>query len=188
MDIRFFRRKKVLIRPSYQIKLALAFFIYLAVYSVILGFVIFFPLYVDIHIASDMNEAQRISTIVLYLHKRVWAGLFLVSLLAGVHAIYSTHKLVGPMYRFEKMVEAMIKGDLRHRVSIRKGDEFRAMAGLLNRLADSLERSMEDKENMKKEITEGLASISASLDAHPDAYPQGIKDSFKRLRDSVNAH
>ncbi len=187
MNHRFFRRKKVLIRPSYQIKLALTFFIYLAIYSIILGFVIFFPLYMDIHTASDLNEANRLSMIVLYLHKRVWTGLFFVSVLAGIHAIYSTHRLLGPMYRFEKMIDAIIRGDLKQRVNIRRGDELRDMAGLLNSLADLFEKSMEDKEKLGGEIRVVLQSIASAMDDNPNAYPEHIKGSIKRLSDIVNS-
>ncbi|MBI5810609.1 MAG: methyl-accepting chemotaxis protein [Deltaproteobacteria bacterium] len=131
-------RRKYLIKPGFQIKHAITIFINIVIFSIILGFIIFYPLYGDLYSASSLDEQARISAIVLYLHKRFWLGLLIVAILAGVNAIFSTHRVVGPVYRFEKTLEAIIGGDYSCRIRIRKRDEFREIEALLNRLAETL--------------------------------------------------
>ncbi len=49
-----------------------------------------------------------------------------------------SHRLAGPMYRFERDIETMSKGELSHRVRIRRGDQFQEMADGLNDMAGQL--------------------------------------------------
>lgn len=174
MDVRF-SRKKVIVRPSYQIKLAITLFVYISVYSLILGFVIFYPLYTALGSSASMEEQAVISSIVLYLHKRIWVGLLAVAVLAGVHSIYSSHKVVGPAIRFRKILDELVRGNYTARIRIRKGDEFKELEVLLNELADTLERSKAKNTQSSADLTTRLEEVSAMLDAEGAHYPQDVR-------------
>ena len=54
-----------------------------------------------------------------------------------------SHKMAGPIYRFEQTCKAIAKGDFSQRVHLRKGDQF-------NKMMDRVEAEIKQKENEKK--------------------------------------
>lgn len=175
VDFRCLTRRKIMIRPGYQSRLAFTFFAYIAIYSLFLGFTIFYPLYQDLNAASTPEERELISKVVLYLHKRVWIGFAIVAVLAGIHAVFSSHRLVGPLYRFERMVQELIAGNYKLRIKIRKRDEFREMEGYLNRLAEKLETAQTRDNQFYHDARIKLETIKAMLEAEGAEYPSDVK-------------
>ncbi|GMR05405.1 MAG: hypothetical protein BMS9Abin24_222 [Thermodesulfobacteriota bacterium] len=180
-------RKKILVKPEYQIKLALTYFISIIIYSAILGLIIFYPLYSSLNAAATIEEQTRISSMVLFLHQRVWIGFLIVAALAAVQAIFSSHRVVGPMYRFEKAVEELKAGNYGLRIRIRKRDEFKEMETLLNGLAETLELKRSRSVQLHHDVSTRLETISAMLDAEGAAYPEDVKRLTQGLIDQINA-
>lgn len=58
----------------------------------------------------------------------------------GCGSIFLSHRIAGPLYRFEKSVRAIGEGDLTVRFKIRKSDELSGLAGELEHTASGLER------------------------------------------------
>lgn len=170
-----FTRKSIMVKPQYQMRLAARFAVSIILYSFVLGFVIFYPLYQDLSAASTIEQQAFISSVVLYLHKSFWPGFILVALLAGLQAVLSSHRLVGPMYRFEKMVQEIISGNYGMRIKIRKKDEFKEMEGLLNRLAATLEEAKTRNNQFYHDARIKLETISAMLEAEGAEYPADVK-------------
>ncbi len=179
-----FRRRTYLVKPGLQLRLSLQIFIYLAVYSIVLGFFIFYPLYLEMYSATSFVEQERLAQVVLYLHKRLWIGLFAVSFLTGVHAAFTAHRVAGPAYRFEKMLEAMIRGDYSQRVTIRTKDELKDIETLLNRLSGTLESGIASEALMRSSIVERLGKAKDSLSGSPsdiEGAKRLIEDMFREL-------
>lgn len=185
MDYRCTRRT-IIIKP-YQVKLAATLFVYITIISVILGFVIFYPLYNELDAAKTLEEQSRISGTVLYLHKRVWLGLFIVAVISSVHAIFSSHRVVGPVYRFERMVEDLLAGNYGKRIKIRKKDEFKEMEILLNRLAEDLDIAKTRDKQFYGDVKIRLETISAMLEAEGAEYPEDVKRLMQSLIAELNS-
>lgn len=175
MDFKNFTRKTIMVKPEYQLRLAFRYSISIILYSFILGFVIFYPLYQDLNAASTIEEQALISSIVLYLHKSFWPGFILVALLGGLQAVISSHRLVGPMYRFEKMVQELVSGNYGLRIKIRKRDEFKEMEGHLNKLAGTLEEAKTRDNQFYHDARIKLETIKAMLEAEGAEYPADVK-------------
>lgn len=62
----------------------------------------------------------------------------LLCLVAVLVTLLASHKIAGPIYRFEKDIAQVAGGDLRHRIRIRKNDQFQDLAVSLNRMIDGL--------------------------------------------------
>lgn len=71
-----------------------------------------------------------------------------ISLVAVVVTLLVSHKIAGPMFRFEKDIQRITGGDLKSRIHIRKGDQFQEMAVSLNEMVQSLsDRITEVRDN-----------------------------------------
>jgi signal transduction histidine kinase len=134
-----YKRKKILINPHYQLKIAITLVLSFIVYSIILAFVIFYPLSQEFYASVNIHDQARISEQVLGLHTRLWPAIFIVAILIGIQIIIKSHRLFGPVYRFEKTIKGYLTGDFSERIYLRKHDEFKEMGALINDLADYIE-------------------------------------------------
>ena len=88
--------------------------------------------------------------------------LFAVIFLAG---IFISHKIAGPMYRIEKSAEAIRDGDLRVSFKLRKSDEMKSAASVLEEMVDSLQGDIEKIKTANQAIESKVESASGHMDA-----------------------
>lgn len=62
----------------------------------------------------------------------------ILCVVAVLVTLLASHKIAGPIYRFEKDIAQVAEGNLRHRIRIRKNDQFQELAVSLNRMIDGL--------------------------------------------------
>jgi nitrogen fixation/metabolism regulation signal transduction histidine kinase len=60
------------------------------------------------------------------------AGLFIVIIQIVFMTIFFSHKIAGPVYRFECVCHNLIEGKYTDQIKLRKGDELQNLSGLLN--------------------------------------------------------
>ncbi len=68
--------------------------------------------------------------------------LILISLATIAVLLFLSHKLAGPLFRFEKEIKEIAKGDLVKQVRLRKDDQIKEMAESLNFMTTSLRRKL----------------------------------------------
>lgn len=88
-------------------------------------------------------------------------GIFLVILQIVLLTVFFSHKVAGPVYRFEKICHGMIEGKYNDEIHLRKGDEMQNLAVLLNEVIRiTRERLISlrdaDNEEKKKELSSTL--------------------------------
>ena len=104
----------------------------------------------------------------------------ITTLVVGVVVIMVTllvsHKIAGPMIRFEKDIKRIATGDLKNRIRTRKGDQFQELATSLNTMIDSLNTRLSD-------VKEHSLSLAEKKDC-PDAFHQEIV----QLNEKINTY
>lgn len=65
--------------------------------------------------------------------------------------IFLSHKIAGPLFRFQKILEGLAHGDLSLRCKLRKFDEAQPLAHTLNQTLDNLEASVLQLRQMIRE-------------------------------------
>lgn len=78
-----------------------------------------------------------------------------------------SHRMAGPIFKFEKSCATLAEGDLTYRVWLRKGDHLEDLQEQFNNMAGSLQQSV-------KEAKEAVAGVKAGLEAaaaKPEAGP-----------------
>lgn len=66
-----------------------------------------------------------------------------------ISAILS-HKMAGPVYRFEQTCKAIAKGDFSQRVRLRQGDQFMELQDEFNRMMDTVENAVNQSKRGSK--------------------------------------
>jgi hypothetical protein len=180
-----FRRRKYIVKPGFQVKNALIVILSIILYSLILGVFIFYPLSGELVSALGIDEQANVSATILHLHERIWPGLLVVAVLAGVHVILSTHRVVGPVYRFETFLADLAKGDFSSRVRLRKGDNFRETEEVINRLADYLDdvKTCDDEfhAGMKRRFKDFSQTLNAPGEVDMENARRALRDIIREL-------
>ena len=81
-------------------------------------------------------------------------GLIIVILELAALTVFVSHKIAGPIYRFEWFSEALSKGNLTERIHLRKGDEMIGTADKFNKMADSIEEKISKLQDTLSDVPE----------------------------------
>ncbi|BDD87643.1 methyl-accepting chemotaxis protein [Desulfofustis limnaeus] len=120
-----------------------------------------------------------------------WLFLLVGGSLLVVAAIIATHRVAGPLFRFEKTLGTMIDGDLSQTVHLRDKDEGKDLAARINSFNLLLTGKLREIDRSSKAISDLLARCEA-LDLHrtrpeeTDEILQAIKRHTARIRTQVD--
>jgi len=104
----------------------------------------------------DYRKAVLSSMIVIF-----GVGSLVIIIQIVLMTVFFSHKLAGPVYRFEMLCHAVLDGNYTDRVHLRRGDEMQNLATLLNEVNErtsGILRSVRDAESMdeKNKIIDSL--------------------------------
>ena len=109
--------------------------------------------------------------------------LTVVSIAIAVISLFFSHKIAGPLYRFEKSMEAVGSGDLTCVVRLRAGDQFmrieKTMCTSINSMNQKI-RGMNDVLLRFKTIEERLKTLLET-----DPQQKGVKEITEDLRSEL---
>jgi methyl-accepting chemotaxis protein len=97
------------------------------------------------------REREIIQAILNRSHKRLLVLSFPLLALIGWGTVFLSHKIAGPLYHVNRILQQFGGKDLTARVHLRKYDEAKTLAENFNRLAGELDRSIS---KMKKIVRE----------------------------------
>jgi len=88
------------------------------------------------------------------------AGILLVVLQIVMMTVFFSHKLAGPVYRFEKACKNVINGRYNDVITLRKGDQMLGLSLLLNEAIGVSGKRIVDLEARIAELEEGRAGAA----------------------------
>jgi len=122
-------------------------------------------------LASPLPLAERARAanqfLVLAETVTVWPALAVLIPAAAVFSIYLTHRLAGPLFRFEQTARELIRGNLALRIRLRKGDELHELAGLLNEVLDTIEPAFREIRESEAHVREAVSWIMDEMRKQP---------------------
>lgn len=160
-----FRRRKVLIRPGYQIQVAATILVFIIGYSILLGILIFYPLQQEFAAANSQDQQFMIARQMLDLHRRFWPSVLVVGIIVAVQSIFITHRLVGPAYHIQRILEGLTAGRYEMRVHLRRGDRLRELETAMNALGEDLLRREQASGEHRASLRAAVKDLRAALPA-----------------------
>ena len=125
------KRKRIIVKQALQLKYL--GFILMTIVTIMLP-VLWGLYYKTTNSIVEMNH-PRILSIITNLNKTLLVDVGIVAIIILAVAVFLSHKLAGPIYRFEKSTEIIGSGDLTYRVHLRKYDELRELENRFNNCA-----------------------------------------------------
>ena len=153
-----FRRRKILIQPGYQLRVAAMILVFILVYSMLLGFLIFYPLHLQFSSATGREEQFWLAREIIDLHKRFWPSVLVVGILVAVQSIFATHRIVGPAYHLRRILEGFTAGRYDMRAHLRRWDRLKELEAAVNTLGEALLRRKQAEQECVSRL-QGAAAI-----------------------------
>jgi len=99
------------------------------------------------------------------------SNLFILCIVIPISLFYS-HRIAGPIYRFQKSLDMLIDGETNFMIVLRKKDEFKYLADKMNTLIDYLRRNINEVKISHKLIKDRIAKINNLISSEPIDIPQ----------------
>jgi methyl-accepting chemotaxis protein len=87
-----------------------------------------------------------------------------------------SHKIAGPMFRFEKDLEEISQGNLMKHIQTRQGDQFSSVAKNLNSMVENLNKKLSEVQGELDRIAEAAAKQDL---------PQAFRDDLEECRKNI---
>ncbi len=101
-------------------------------------------------------------------NKVLLAKLVIYLVVVGVVTVFLSHKLAGPIYRFEQSAKVVGGGDLTYRVHLRKGDELMDLQDEFNRMLESLQGRVVKDRHLAEKISRALNELVQGKSVSPE--------------------
>ena len=174
----FFRRRHFIINKDLQFSLLTISIFYLLLFLVVIGSILFIPVMIEldrVDYASD--QAVQAASKIMYLHSKFWPAVIFALIVIALHSIRTSHKIAGPLYRFDRLFESMKEGNLSQKISLRKGDY------LINEM-DNINEMLESLQIRVQEIKNAQTGLNVAISECKDVVSHASKDEIsKRMND-----
>ncbi len=190
------KRKQYFIKKAFQMKVIVQFLLILFIGIIISGVCIYFL--ADNELQTQLFTAHLTieNTRDLLLPIIIFTSLIVLTLLSTLTVytvLYLSHKIAGPLYRFEKITEDIGKGDLNTYVKLRKNDELLPLQTAFENMVENLKNKiMNFKNNFKKfqEIEKKLDNAiqtSTLSEVDKKSLASAVKEFTTEYEENVNA-
>lgn len=162
MNIPHFKRSRIFIKKAFQLRFVLGVFVVILLSGLCSALLIYWFISDDLH-------AQMFSAHVNLEHTHDRLGLAIMignsiaivaaGIVSMITVLYATHKIVGPIYRFEALCEQVGNGDFDAVALLREKDHFQELAqsftDMTAKLREQRERRLQLLSEIKRQIDIG---------------------------------
>lgn len=171
------KRKIVIIKRGMQVKFVflVSVFVFIAISAIGVDFYFHFGREVQNFMDPSLYELFRSDSYIFLLK----LALYMIGV--TIFAVLASHKLAGPIYRFERSARAVGSGDLTHRVRLRVGDELEDFRDEFNGMTESLQRLVSQDAHVAMRISKQLGDLIDDRHATAD-----VKHRLEQIKSDVD--
>jgi hypothetical protein len=175
---RILKRRKYVLSRKLQFTLMLISFSYVILFCVVMGSYLFIPSMVELDKSyTGSDEDLLAAKYILRLHEKFWPALLLSFFAIGCHSIFVSHKIAGPLYRFNLIFSAMKDGIVPTPIQLRPGDYLSIEMDNINQMLEQLREKL-------TELQEAQAHLNSSMIEFKDtASHSSMNELIKKMED-----
>ncbi len=136
-----YKRRQYFVKKDFQLNIILKFCLLLLI-SAIISTGLLFLFSQDTLTSTFRGSRLEIRTTAMVIFPAILytnlITLGLISVATIIVTLFISHRLAGPLFRFEKEIREIGEGNLNKNIHLRKNDQVKAMADDLNRMCESL--------------------------------------------------
>jgi methyl-accepting chemotaxis protein len=182
-----YARRRYFINRKFQIEFSFRFLLIIAAASIAVMLLFFYISRGTLTAGYTGHEVKLLHTGDYFLSALIVSTVVIVifSCLIGAFAmIMLSHRLAGPLFRFQTTMDELSAGNLTRRFKLRDKDQFKVLADRINAMAAVLDNKMGDIKNRTAEISgimTNLRSVSASQPALKEEFELPIQEVTEKL-------
>lgn len=112
--------------------------------------------------------------------------LVLMVIYVSVIFLYLSHRIAGPVFRFNESFDKLREGDLTEKIVLREKDEFKELAISYNSLSDFLQEKVKKIHKYNLGLDSTLASLKEKSGDEPRAEIEKIEKNIKNISKTLN--
>ncbi|MFQ5330256.1 MAG: hypothetical protein ACE5D4_09765 [Thermodesulfobacteriota bacterium] len=158
MTARGYRRRRYLVHKIQKKYVVITTFL-LIIYTALIALFLFIP--PALKLVSDVSlvEKEEAATRFLLMAEHLWPAIILSIVIMAFVSIFITHRLAGPLYRFEAMAQRIIAGDLSAGIHLRGKDDMARFADLFNQAIDNINGALVEMRDAEREMAKALTRM-----------------------------
>ncbi|MFB3818118.1 MAG: hypothetical protein ACE147_10680 [Candidatus Methylomirabilales bacterium] len=178
-----YRRRKILLRPGYQLRVAGTILLSVLTYSLLLGLLIFYPLHQEFVASATLEQQSRIARVALDIHARLWPAVVVIAVLVAVQSIFVTHRIVGPAFHVGRVLQAFAAGDFSVRARLRRWDQLKELEAVTNTLGEALLARTEARSRREARLRASLQRLRRQAEEH--GVPAAVQAALQEMERAV---
>jgi len=132
-----YKRKQYLVDRPYQIRFVTRVFLVVLAVAVVSSFLATGLLWMNMY-RPDLEQQTLLVSSLIAIATTLLIELLLSIPIVFILGIRQSHRIVGPMGRLKRMIEAIGTGDFSQRIILRQGDALEDLAKSLNAMTEQL--------------------------------------------------
>ena len=181
-DKKFIRRKRYFVKKSFQTELFIGFVLLLFFQALIIA-----GLFITLSNQTITSGYQGSRFVVDKTSNFFLLDFIFISLVVGISIgivgilifIFLSHRIAGPLYKFEKVLHSVTAGDFATRIRLRKADQLKELQTVLNEALLSTDNHLKE---IKKELTEAEGLL---LRSDREKHLDKLKSVMGRLKEKI---
>jgi len=179
-----YQRKNYFIKKEFQFKFILKFCLLMLAGIILSTFLVF--IFSQNTLTSSFNNSQLVieNTGQAILPTIIITNLItlaIITLAAIFIILFISHRIAGPMFRFEKDIRQIAKGDLRVRINLRQKDQFSEMAKAFNEMSSNMHEKVAQIDQKVNNLT-----ISTKETKNTEDFEQQIEELKKIIKNNFS--
>ena len=154
------KRRTYLIKKGFQARLIVIILLLVVIVANLTGGVVYGILKTDM-VRVWLAKAFTLRADEVLLPAVILAELFSVVIVAFI-SLFVTHRIAGPVYRFEKVCEEVEAGRLNIKVRLREKDEFKELADSFNTMLRTLEEKFSHMKALAAQVNATVSQMAGT--------------------------
>lgn len=181
-----FRRKAYIIKRGLQFRYIGLVFALALLASIVTGYTVFATMWsYFVERLANVYPQGRLMYVLSETNVALLRNLLLISPLIFILGLLFSHKIAGPIYRIEKTIDEISKGNLTLKIKLRQGDEFWDLADIINIMTDSFNKTIASGKDSIIKIQQDLEELKKITASQP--YDQAKAEaSLKAIASNAN--
>ena len=136
---RSYQRRQYLVDRGYQLRFATRLFLAILAVALISSLLSTVLIWRNMY-RPDLGLWTPLITSLIAIAVTLLIEILVALLIAFVFGIRQSHRVVGPLNRMKRILEAIGMGDFTQRITLRQGDALEDLAKAINQMAESLQQ------------------------------------------------
>lgn len=158
-----FKRKQFIVARKFQLKYTGVILLLMFITAGFCAYIVYYTTMIIFgeKLANVYPQGHLVS-MVRTVNLRILVAMVVASPLIGFLAIFLSHKIAGPIYRIERVLGEMAKGNFSIHITLRKGDEMVSLADSINRLTSSMSACIKSEKVRLESVVKELEILKRS--------------------------